>query len=84
MILSKLNFLIGCALCITTFQGIAQDETLEASSEITPEMIEELEAFQVYSDSIEATFTYEYGTVQLEGGEAILQIPEDYKFFTNH
>lgn len=69
---------LGAAILFATTYSYAQ-ETVE-TSELTEEMLADFQAFQVYSDSIEATFKYEYGKVQLQNGEAILDVPEDFKF----
>lgn len=74
----KLLFLFLCLIPVTTI--VAQEETTDEEFEITPEMLEQLKAFQEYSDSLDATFNYEYGSVQLDKATAVLEIPEGYKF----
>lgn len=38
------------------------------------------EIYQAAMDSLESTFTYEYGTVELNNGLATLRVPSGYKF----
>ncbi|MDW7693813.1 DUF2167 domain-containing protein [Flammeovirgaceae bacterium SG7u.111] len=40
----------------------------------------DMEAYQHIVDSINDSFNYEYGTVELDGGIATLTVPEGYKF----
>ncbi len=74
----KLLCLFLCLIPVTN--GVAQEETTDEEFEITTEMLEEFKEFQAYSDSLDATFNYEYGSVQLDRATAVLEIPEGYKF----
>jgi len=76
LILALLNGVMNAqeesSLQITTEDGEVID--------INEEMMAEIQAFRQYSDSLDATFNYQYGKVELEGGSAIIEIPEEYKF----
>jgi len=58
-------------LILISYQSLfAQSETEEI----------DLIAYQAELDSVEATFNYRYGTIELDNGIATLNVPEGYKF----
>lgn len=58
-------------LCLTMVTFSQENEELTQ---------EQLEAYQKSLDSINNTFTYEYGKVSLQNGIAEIDVPEGYKF----
>lgn len=66
------NLLLALAICCGLHPAYAQDDTLS---------VEEIEAYQNYLvDSIEQSFNYQYGSVELHDGLATLTVPSGYKF----
>ena len=68
-------------LCLSiTAQIFAQDETEEVdlSEEISEEALMAL--MKPYQDSMDASFTYQTGTIELENGIATLNVPEGFRF----
>ena len=74
--MKTLNFFIVLLSIIT---AVAQEEY--SDQEISPDSLALLEAdFQRVMDSINQSFTYQYGTINLAGGKATLQVPEGFKY----
>lgn len=74
--MKKLLLSILCFISFNTFLA-AQEATDTTLAEIPDSIIAQIIAQQ---DSIENSFTYQTGKVELEGGLAVINVPEGYKF----
>ncbi len=73
---------VALVLC-QGIQSWAQEEVSQENDTTQEEVVnaeELMMAFQKYSDSIEQTFNYQYGSVSLGNELAVLQVPAGYKF----
>lgn len=68
-------------LLIAMLSGLsfAQEEAMD-TTEISPEMLQELMAASSYFDSINKTFTLDSGVVEIGNGLAVLNLPKGYHF----
>ncbi len=74
--MKKLLLSILCFISFNTFLA-AQEATDSTLAEIPDSILAQIIAHQ---DSIENSFSYQTGKVELEGGLAVINVPEGYKF----
>ncbi|MFK7907737.1 MAG: DUF2167 domain-containing protein [Chitinophagales bacterium] len=74
--MKKLLLPLLCIVCFNTFLA-AQEATDTTLAEIPDSILAQIIAHQ---DSITNSFTYQTGKIELEGGLAVINVPEGYKF----
>lgn len=78
--LKVFTFFFSLGLFFATAQDEERIAFLADSLDVEKEVIEEYLAYQKYADSLEGTFSYQHGEVELNGGIAKIEVPTGYKF----
>lgn len=64
-------------LAFFSLSSVIAQEATEETEELSPE---QLEAYMAAMDSLEKSFTYEYGVIELGNGLATVHVPKGYKY----
>lgn len=72
-----MKYIIVASLCLSCFFSTAQDSELEIGADSLQILTE---AYQVQLDSINNSFTYSYGTIDIANGIATLDVPQGFKY----
>ena len=71
--------LITLSLLFSAF-NISYSQDTEEEFSLTTEQINEIMVYQKFSDSVDSTFVYQTGKVNLGNGVAYIDVPEGFKF----
>ncbi|MEP0266209.1 DUF2167 domain-containing protein [Dokdonia sp.] len=80
---TTLTIITIIAFTFMPFVSRAQDQSendTETEIQLTEEDLQQLEQYRVYADSVESAMNYKYGKISLDGGLAVIDVPEGYKF----